>query len=89
MPNGASCRLRASWAPAHSSSAVCSSSSSSLHCLKMAKQEAVPVNSKIQKNGHGADSDSEDEDVFHEARFPPDEEAVSYTDRVLVVKATY
>ncbi|KAJ9243326.1 hypothetical protein DTO169E5_2908 [Paecilomyces variotii] len=41
----------------------------------MAKDEAAPEQSKSQKNSHGADSDSENEDEFHDARFPPEEEA--------------
>lgn len=44
----------------------------------MAKDKAAPEQSKSQKNSHGADSDSENEDEFHDARFPPEEEAVSY-----------
>ncbi|KAL1852580.1 hypothetical protein Plec18170_005711 [Paecilomyces lecythidis] len=41
----------------------------------MAKEEPVPENRKAQKPGHGADSDSENEDEFHDARFPAEEEA--------------
>ncbi|GAD94762.1 tetratricopeptide repeat protein 1 [Paecilomyces variotii No. 5] len=41
----------------------------------MAKQEAIPENRKAKKNGRGADSDSENEDEFHDARFPAEEEA--------------
>lgn len=42
----------------------------------MAKEEAA---SKAQdpKNRPAADNESEDEDVFHDARFPAEEEAVS------------